>query len=138
MDSASAGLISAVASAQAETARGTIELEHQPAQVHQEHDVPQRHQQVAHRAGPQEGQGAFGDIGEGNVGVLQLEPLRDAAHGQRHNEQQNAHRRRPEMGPHEFRERKLLPHELRHDVIDRPEHHHGEEAVGIQQALGRR
>ena len=45
-------------------------------------------------------------------------------------------RRSPEMRAHEFGRRKLLPDELRHDVVDRPEDHHGEEAVGIQQSCG--
>ena len=56
---ASAGLISAVASAQADDRARAVEPAHQPAQVHQEHEVAERHQQVAHRARPQEGQGAL-------------------------------------------------------------------------------
>ena len=98
--------------------------------------MAQRHQQVAHRARPQERQRALGNVGERDVRVLQLEPLHDAAHRQRHHEQQHARRSDPEMRTHEPRERKLQSHQLRHDAINRPKHHHREEPVAVQQAHG--
>ena len=73
---------------------------------------------------------------KGMSACCSLSPCTMPPSGQRHDEQQDARRGSPEMRAHEFGERKLAPHELRHDVIDGSEHHHREEAIGIQQLPG--
>ena len=96
--------------------------------------MPKRQQQVAHGASSQKGQGPARNVSKRDSRMLQLESLPDAARRQGHNRQKNARRSRPEMRAHKLGGRKLKSHQLRHDVIHGPEHHHHEEPVGIQQA----